>query len=132
VEGERIIPSVTRVFTTQQILYVFFQAYLTASSNGSRVRAGLVFFRNGERANETPLVAPAEVDAKTRTAAFRISLPLERLTPGRYTVQAVVVEAGDEQAAFARAYFALRQSPATPGANPPPSSPGAPPARPGP
>jgi len=132
VEGERIIPSVTRVFTTQQILYVFFQAYLTASSNGSRVRAGLVFFRNGERANETPLVAPSEVDAKTRTAAFRISLPLERLTPGRYTVQAVVVEAGGEQAAFARAYFALRQSPATPGANPPPSSPGAPPARPGP
>jgi len=131
VEGERIIPSVTRVFTTQQKLYVFFQAYLTASSDGSRVRAGLVFFRNGERANETPLIAPAEVDAKTRTAAFRISLPLERLTPGRYTVQAVVVEAGGEQAAFARAYFALRRPPATPGANPPASSPGAPPARPG-
>ena len=131
VEGEQIIPSVTRVFTTQQKLYVFFQAYLTASSDGSRVRAGLVFFRNGERANETPLVAPAEVDAKTRTAAFRISLPLERLTPGRYTVQAVVVEAGGEQAAFARAYFALRRPPATPGANPPASSPGAPPARPG-
>jgi len=132
VEGERIIPSVTRVFTTQQMLYVFFQAYLTATSDGSQVRAGLVFFRNGERANETPLVAPAEVDAKTRTAAFRISLPLERLTPGRYTVQAVVVEAGGEQAAFARAYFALRRPPATPGANPPASSPGASPARPGP
>jgi hypothetical protein len=131
VEGERIIPSVTRVFTTQQKLYVLFQAYLTASSDGSRVRAGLVFFCNGERANETPLVVPAEVDAKTRTAAFRISLPLERLAPGRYTVQAVVVEAGGEQAAFARAYFALRRSPAAPGANPPPSSPGAPPARPG-
>ena len=129
VEGERIIPSVTRVFTTQQKLYVFFEAYLTATSDGSRVRAGLVFFRNGERANETPLVAPAEVDAKTRTAAFRISLPLERLTPGRYTVQAVAVEAGGEQAAFARAYFALRRPPATPGASPPASSPGAPPAR---
>ncbi|MBI3671138.1 MAG: VWA domain-containing protein [Acidobacteria bacterium] len=110
--GERIIPSVTRVFTTQQKLYVFFQAYSPPNSDGANLRAGLVFFRNGERANATPLVEPAAVDAKARTAAFRISLPLEKLVPGRYTVQAVVVEAGGEQAAFARSYFALRQPPA--------------------
>jgi len=119
--GERIVPSVTRVFTPQQKLYVFFQAYLPPRSDGSALRAGLVFFRNGERTNQTPLVAPAELDAKTRIAAFRISLPLEKLALGRYTVHAVVVEAGGEQAAFARAYFALRQ----------PSGAPAPPARPG-
>ncbi len=110
--GERIIPSVTRVFTTQQKLYVFFQAYLPANSDGSKLRAALVFFRNGERSSATPLVEPAEVNTKARTAAFRISLPLERLAPGRYTVQAVVVEVGGAQAAFARNYFALR-APAT-------------------
>ncbi len=132
VGGERIIPSVTRVFTTQQKLYVFFQAYVPPKSEGAALRAGLVFFHNGERTNETPLVAPAEVDAKTRTAAFRISLPLEKLTPGRYTVQAVVVEAGGEQAAFARAYFALHRPPATPATTPPSGPAGAPPARPGP
>jgi len=111
VAGERIIPSVTRVFTQQQKLYVFFQAYLPPTLDGEKLRAGLVFFRNGERTNETLLVEPAEVDAKTKTAAFRISLPLEKLAPGRYTVQAVTVEAGGEQSAFARAYFALRQPP---------------------
>jgi hypothetical protein len=42
--GERIIPSVTRVFTTQQKLYVFFQAYIPPGSDGSRLRAGLVFY----------------------------------------------------------------------------------------
>jgi len=49
------------------------------------------------------------VDTKARTASFRISLPLERLVPGRYTVQAVAVEPGGDQAVFGRAYFALRQ-----------------------
>ena len=116
--GERIIPSVTRVFTPQQKLYVFFQAYLPAKSDGSRVRAGLVFFRNGERVNATPLVEPAEVDMKTQTAGFRISLPLDKLPAGRYTLQAVAIEAGGDQAAFARNYFAIRQLPA-PAAAPP-------------
>jgi len=119
VGGERIVPSVTRVFTTQQKLYVFFQAYLPPRSDGSTLRAGLVFFRNGVRTNETQLVEPAEVGAKTRTAAFRISLPLEKLAPGRYTVQAIVVESSGEQAAFARTYFALRQPPAVPATSAP-------------
>jgi hypothetical protein len=55
------------------------------------------------------------VDDKTRTASFRISLPLNTVAIGRYTVQAVVVEAGGAQAAFGRNYFALRP-PAAPSA----------------
>lgn len=111
VAGERVIPSVTRVFTMQQKLYVVFQAYLPQKTDAGKLRAGLVFFRNGERSSATPLVEPAELDLKTRTAAFRISLPLEKFLPGSYTVQVVAVEAGGEQAAFARSYFAL-QAPA--------------------
>jgi len=121
--GEQIIPSVTRVFTTQQKLYVFFQAYLPPKSDDTKLRAGLIFFRNGERVSATPMVEPAEVEAKTRAAAFRISVPLEQLPPGRYTVQAVVVEVGGEQAAFARSYFALRPPPAQVAASTP-SKPG--------
>jgi len=117
VAGERIIPSVTRVFTTQQRLYVLFQAYLPEKGDPARLRAGLVFFRNGEKASETPLVEPAEFDAKTRTAAFRLTLPLERLATGRYTVQAVVIESGGQHVAFARNYFALRP-PASPSTAP--------------
>ncbi len=108
VAGERIIPSVTRVFTNQQMLYVFFQAYVPEKIDPNQLRAGLEFFRNGARINQTPMVAPAQVDDKTRTASFRISLPLSAISMGRYTVQAVVVEAGGAQAAFGRNYFALR------------------------
>jgi hypothetical protein len=108
VGGERIIPSVTRVFTDQQTLYVFFQAYFPQKMDGNSLRAGLVFFRNGQRLSDTPMVAPAEFDEKNHGASFRISLPLAELGAGRYTVQAVVVEAGTQDAAFRRNYFAIR------------------------
>ncbi len=123
VGGERIVPSVTRVFTSQQTLYVFFQAYAPEGANPENIRAGLVFFVNGKRYDQTPVVEPADVDAKTRTASFRISLPLDKLPIGRYTVQAVAVQAGGTQAAFGRNYFALRKpvvsAPAAPAATGP-------------
>ncbi|MBZ5641251.1 MAG: VWA domain-containing protein [Acidobacteriia bacterium] len=105
--GQRIVPSVTHVFNTQQQLYVFFQAYVPVNTDGAKLRAGLVFFSNGQKVNETPLVEPAEVDAKSRTASFRINLPFGKFVPGGYTVQAVVVEDGGDMAAFARNNFAL-------------------------
>jgi VWFA-related protein len=111
VGGERIIPSVTRVFTADQTLYVFFQAYAPQNADANSLRAGLVFFRNGLRLSDTPMVAPTEYDETSRTASFRLSLPLSGLGAGRYTVQAVVVDAGTTYAAFARNYFALRAAP---------------------
>jgi len=108
VGGERIIPSVTRMFTDQQMLYVFFQAYLPQKAEADSLRAGLVFFRNGQRLSNTPMIEPAEYNDKTRTASFRMSLPLNGLNAGRYTVQAIVVDAGTSFSAFARNYFALR------------------------
>ena len=108
VSGERIIPSVTRVFTSQQTLYILFQAYLPDKSDLTRLRAGLTFFRDGRHVNQTPLVEPAQVNEAGHTASFRISVPLSAVGAGRYTVQAVVVEAGSELAGFGRGYFALR------------------------
>jgi VWFA-related protein len=116
-EGQRIVPSVTRFFTQQQTLYVFFQAYYPEKSDtfdAGALRAGLIFFRDGVQVDTTPLLAPAVVDAKTHTASFRISLPLAKLPTGRYSVQAVAIGAGTQQSAFGRAYLALEQPPAPP------------------
>jgi VWFA-related protein len=121
-DGARIVPSVTRFFTQQQTLYVFFQAYYPEKGaeneafDANTLRAGLIFFRGGVQINATPLLAPTEIDAKTHTASFRISLPLAKLPTGRYTVQAVAIAAGTQQSAFGRAYLALAQ--AEPGPNP--------------
>jgi VWFA-related protein len=138
-EGQRIVPSVTRFFMPGQTLYIFFQAYYpekiskagdSGSSNGfdpNSLRAGLVFFRSGVQVNATPLLSPTEVDAKSRSASFRISLPLTKLPAGRYTVQAVVIAAGTQESAFGRAYLALQQSPPpSPAATAPEASPQAP------
>jgi hypothetical protein len=112
VNGQRIVPSVTRVFTSDQMLYVFFQAYAPSKTDVNSLRAGLVFFRNGQRFDDTPVVEASEVDARTHTASFRIALPLSKLPPGRYTVQTVVVEAGGSLSVFGRNFFALRTKPA--------------------
>ena len=94
VGGEHIVPSVTRVFTGDQTLYIFFQAYAPQKADADSIRAGLVFFRNGLRLSDTPMVSATEYDEKSRTASFRLSVPLADLAAGRYTVQAVVVDAG--------------------------------------
>src|SRR5580700_1452856 len=131
VNGETIVPSVTRMFTQSQTLYVFFQAYYPEKTeskeafDGNSLRAGLIFFRNGLQVNATPLLAPSEVDAKKSTASFRMSLPLSKLQGGRYTVQAVVIAPGTQHAAFGRSYLALLQ------AAPTPASPSAPVSGPG-
>jgi len=108
--GERIVPSVTHVFTTRQQLYVLFQAYVPQKTDISKMRAGLVFFHGGERLDESPLVEPADVDKTSRTASFRLNLPLGKLPPGGYTVQAVVVEDGGDLVAFGRNNFELRMA----------------------
>jgi VWFA-related protein len=127
VNGERIVPSVTRYFTQQQTLYIFFQAYYPAKPetfDANTLRAGLIFFRGGLLVNAAPLLAPTQVDANTLTASFRVNLPLSKLPTGRYAVQAVVVGAGTQQAAFRRSYLALQQAPTAPNpATPTPATP---------
>jgi VWFA-related protein len=108
----RIVPNVTRVFTTEQKLLVYFQAYLPANLDASKLRAGLVFFCNGEWFSETPLATATDVNEKTRVASFRVELPLGKFPAGQYEVHAIAVNATGEQAAFGQNYFALR-APAT-------------------
>src|ERR1700690_1361397 len=81
-EGQRIVPSVTRFFNQQQTLYVFFQAYYPEKSDtfdAAALRAGLIFFKDGVQVNATPMLAPAAIDEKAHAASFRISLPLAKL-----------------------------------------------------
>jgi hypothetical protein len=71
------------------------------------------------------MLAPAQVDEKSHTASFRVSLPLSKLAAGRYAVQALVIAPGTQHSAFGRAYLALEQ-PAPVPATAPGQQPGAP------
>lgn len=112
--GQRLIPSVTNVFQSGQTIYVFFQAYLPKNADPASLRGGLVFFRSGEEVSRTPLLTPVQVDAKSRFASFRVSLPPGKFPAGNYAVQAIVVEAGQPLAAFGRAYMAINSAPSQP------------------
>jgi VWFA-related protein len=115
ISGDRMIPSVTHVFTSDQQLYVLFQAYAPPGSDPTKLRAGLVLFRSGVKSSETPLIEPAEIDNAAHTVSFRMTMSLDKLPPGRYTVQAITIEPGGALSAFQRAFFALR-APAKPAA----------------
>jgi hypothetical protein len=108
IAGDRVIPSVTHVFTSDQQLYVLFQAYAPPGSDPTKLRAGLVLFRGGVKSSETQLIEPAEIDNASHTVSFRLTMPLDKLPVGRYTVQAVTIEPGGALSAFQRAFFALR------------------------
>ena len=112
--GQRLIPSVTNVFQSQQTIYVFFQAYLPKNVDPASLRGGLVFFRGGEEVSRTPLLEPVQVDAKSRSVSFRISLPPGKFPAGNYAVQAIAVAAGQPLAAFGRAYMAVNSAPPQP------------------
>jgi VWFA-related protein len=127
--GETIIPSVTRLFTQNQTLYVFFQAYypekneIKETIDGNTLRAGLIFFRNGLQVNATPMLAPSGIDPKKYVASFRISLPLAKLQGGRYTLQAIVIAPGTQHSAFSRTYLALQYPPSSPPSGSAPANP---------
>lgn len=128
INGETIIPSVTRLFAQDQTLYVFFQAYYPEKNenkepiDGNTLRAGLIFFRNGLQVNATPMLAPSDVEPKKYVASFRISLPLAKLQGGRYSVQAVAIAPGTQHSAFSRTYLALQYPPPAPNPSPAPAS----------
>jgi len=72
--------------------------------------------------SETPIVEAGEIDDASRTVSFRMSMALDKLKTGRYTVQAVTLQPGGELSAFGRGYFALR-APSAPAAAAAPTSP---------
>jgi hypothetical protein len=103
-DGQKLIPSVTRVFSRGRDLYVFLQAYQRGASTLQPLVAFVSFYRGDVKAFETaPLMVTDGLDAKTKAVPLRFSLPLERFTPGRYDCQVTVIDPTAQKIAFWRA-----------------------------
>jgi VWFA-related protein len=103
-DGQRLVPSVTRVFSRSRDLFVFLQAYQRGTTAQQPLMAFVSFYRGDVKAFETaPLMVTAGLDAKTKAVPLRFSLPLESLTPGRYDCQVTVIDPTAEKIAFWRA-----------------------------
>jgi hypothetical protein len=103
-DGQKLVPSVTRVFRKDQNLYVYLEAYQPSAESAQPVMARVSFYRGKVKAFETePLEVSEGLNPKTKALPVRFSVPLEKLQPGRYTCQVSLVDAAAQKFAFWRA-----------------------------
>jgi len=132
---QNVLPSVTRVFRTDQNLYAYLESYAPANSGkstgGSSGAAGasagsppssvaLVFFRGGAKISEAgPFPGVAE---KSGAVRYFVKIPLQKFPSGRYWMQVNVLDPAADQVAFARVPLAIRKfAGVAPAAGPAPS-----------
>jgi VWFA-related protein len=102
--AERLVPSVTRVFSRRRELYVFLQAYQASGSEAASLIAFATLYRGNQKAFESaPLAVTAEPADRMRAVPLQLTVPLGGLTPGRYDCQITVLDTGGQKAAFWRA-----------------------------
>jgi VWFA-related protein len=107
-DGQKLIPSVTRVFSRSRDLYVFLQAYQRAATTTQPVVAFVSFYRGGIKVFETQALAVTEgLDLRSKALPLRFTLPLSSLEPGRYDCQVSVLDPTGNKAAFWRAPIAI-------------------------
>ncbi|MGQ9633510.1 MAG: VWA domain-containing protein [Bryobacteraceae bacterium] len=90
--GEKLVPSVTRVFRKDQEMYVFLEAYEPNTENTQPLVATLGLYRGRVKAFETEPVRITEgLHPLTKAVPIRFSFPLDKLEPGRYICQVNVI-----------------------------------------
>jgi hypothetical protein len=93
VEGTKIIPSVTRVFSKQRDMFIYLQAYEPNTTVTQPVVAYVTFYRGQAKAFETPpLVVQQDTGTRLRTVPLKFSVALAKLPPGRYNCQVTVLD----------------------------------------
>jgi len=103
-EGQKLIPSVTRLFSRVRDMHVFLQAYERGAASTQPLLAFVTFYRGDAKVFETQPVAVTDgLDLRSKAVPLRLSIPLETLPPGRYECQVTVLEPGGQKAAFWRA-----------------------------
>lgn len=127
--GDRaILPSVTRVFRTDQHLYVYLESYGgktteqadASPSSGeppgpSRLPSvALVFFRGGMKISEAGPFAGTLEKSRGQKASYFVQIPLEKFPPGRYWMQVNVLDPSADRVAFARIPLAIIRPPRAP------------------
>jgi VWFA-related protein len=121
--GEVVVPSVTRVFSANQHLYLYYEVYeagketAPAAGNGAkgekagvRVMTNVAFFQGDAKTYETPVVRSQEVTVPGRKAVvFQLDVPLSQLKPGFYNCQINVIDDAAGRFVFPRLAMLIRQ-----------------------
>jgi len=101
IDGQELVPSVTRVFSKSRPMYVYLQAY-QSGSNATHPLVAFVSFYHGEtRAFQTSLMQFVDtLDTKSGTLPLEFGLSLSELPPGEYNFQATVLDPVEQKVTF--------------------------------
>ncbi|MGH9430280.1 MAG: VWA domain-containing protein [Terriglobia bacterium] len=107
-DGQKLIPSVTRVFNRDQNMYVYLQAYEQGLRAFQPLVAYLSFYRGQTKEFETrPIEVADGRDNRLRTASLNFDVALNHLPPGAYECQVTVLDPAGQKGAFWRAPVVL-------------------------
>jgi hypothetical protein len=107
-EGQKLIPSVTRVFSKAKNMYVYLQAYQQGVESARPLVAFVTFYRGQVKAFETPpLLATEALNNRLKTMPIKFDLSIGNLTPGEYRCQVTVADPSGQKAAFWQAPVVL-------------------------
>lgn len=112
-DGQKLAPSITRVFRKDQNLYVYLEVYDALVSEGSgtpAVSSELTFYRANDKVKafeSQPVRLTQTAEGRASALPVRFQVPLGRLTPGRYICQVNVFDQQAKKFAFPRTELVL-------------------------
>jgi VWFA-related protein len=99
--GQKLIPSVTRVFRQNQNMYVYLQAYEQGVAAAQPLVAFVSLYQEQAKTFETqPMEMTTGLNNRLQTMPFSFSIPLSQVPPGEYECQISVLDPGGKKAAF--------------------------------
>ncbi|HEY1302479.1 MAG TPA: VWA domain-containing protein [Vicinamibacterales bacterium] len=99
--GQKLLPSVTRVFSASRDLHVYLEAYEQYAPSMQPLVAFATFYRDGGKAFETmPVSATDALERTSKPVPIRFTISLEGVPPGRYDCQVTVIDPTSGKAAF--------------------------------
>jgi VWFA-related protein len=105
-DGQKVMPSITKVFRKDQTMYVFFEVYDPGIDPDRKVpslSAEVELIAGGRRVfTSAPVRQNKLVDKRPGVAQFSFQIPLAKLAPGQYISQVNVIDETGHKFAFAR------------------------------
>lgn len=106
--GEKLIPSVTRVFSRSKDIHVYLQAYQRDRESAQPIVSLVTLYRGQSKIYETqPLAISGGSVGKLNTLPMKFQLSLEELPVGEYNCQVTVLNPSDKKVAFWQAPIML-------------------------
>jgi VWFA-related protein len=100
-DGQKLIPSVTRVFSKARDMFVYLQAYEQGAAEGQPLIAFVSLYAGQKKALETqPIEVRSGSTNRLKTMPIDFSIALTALPPGKYDCQVTVLDPTGQKAAF--------------------------------